>query len=382
MRSFDITSEQMVKLVAALVADELARNFHRYTDFLTQTDWGASTRIGEEGLKLTEEQAAACVSRFCSFFDKPVEVLADIEAETLQDWADALSESVHQSLTTFRFYPATQGGGAETRHAADEVWQDVRMIASLMHGRRRVVSLVAPHSLFGFATTVLAPNLQGLPVLDGRGLAPDVLVEELDFGDLLVATPTLWRYLAQTLPAKFANNIVGVSFGEPLLIDLASDLREKGLGAMRELYGSTETGILAWRDTPVEPFVLFDHWEHDNDALIRKRPDRQKKTVMAMDHLEFVGERTFHLKGRRDGAVQIGAVNVFPKKISQIIAAHEDIQSCTVNVKKRDGALDQLVAEVVLEKAIVADETMAWKLDEWCRKKLRPQERPRIYVLS
>ena len=212
-------------------------------------------------------------------------------------------------------------------------------------------------------------------------MSPEALAETLAFGDLLVATPTLWRYVVQTIPG-FANNVMGVSYGEPLPLDLASRLREKGLGAMRELYGSTETGLIGWRDSPSEPFVLFDHWYHQDPSLIRIRPDGQERELSAMDHLTWTDERAFTLEGRRDGAVQIGAVNVFPNKIGEIITEHPDIGECTVRVARRSGALDRLIAHIRLEKNVVPDQAMAWKVDEWCREKLRPPERPRIYVFE
>ncbi len=381
MKSFSINDEQLAKLACALTGDELARNFNQYTDFMAQAEWGLDTAIGEGGANLNPDQIAACAERFCSFFDKPADSISVSAMDTFGAWSAQLRKLIEEDLRTFRFHPATQAGMAETRHAADEVWQDARVIASLMHGRRRVITMVATHSLFGFVTSVLAPNLQQLPVIDGRALSPDLLVETLAFGDILVATPTLWRYLAQTLPS-FPNNVMGLSFGEPLMLDLSAELREMGLGAMRELYGSTETGIIGWRDTPSEPFVLFDHWMSDADKLIRTRPDGRVRELSAMDHLMWEGERSFNLGGRRDGAVQIGAVNVFPQKVSEIISEHPDIAGCNVRVAQRSGALDRLIAHIELNDGITPDQEMAWSVDAWCRQKLRPPERPRIYVFG
>ena len=381
MESFAITAAQVARLAGALTADELSRHFNRHTDFLTQSEWSAKTRLGPGGLALAEAEVDACANRLCIFFDKPPDVLAPQSGDTFGDWADRLMPSLHDSLKVMRFHPATQAGSADSRHAADEVFQDARNVASLMHGRRRVISLVSPHSLFGFTTTVLAPNLQRLPVVDGRAMAPEELGELMAFGDILVATPTLWRYLIETVRG-FPNNVMGLSFGEPLLLDLAQELRECGLGAMRELYGSTESGVIGWRDTPAEPFVLFDHWIGGGEGLVRIRPDGEKRDVLCMDYLEWQGERTFRLGGRRDGAVQIGAVNVFPARIGKVIAQHPDIADCTVRVAQRAGALGRLIAHITLKPGIAPNQDTAWAVDEWCRKELRPPERPRIYMFN
>ncbi|MEM9285271.1 MAG: 4-coumarate--CoA ligase, partial [Pseudomonadota bacterium] len=83
--------------------------------------------------------------------------------------------------------------------------------------------------------------------------------------------------------------------------------------------------------------------------------------------------------GRRDGAVQIGAINVFPAQIGDVIAEHPGVVGCDVRLSRRSGALDRLIADITVAPGLEPDEDMAWAIDEWCRSKLRPAERPRIY---
>jgi acyl-coenzyme A synthetase/AMP-(fatty) acid ligase len=217
-----------------------------------------------------------------------------------------------------------------------------------------------------------------MEVIDARRMTPDGLSESLRFGDLVVATPTLWRYLAATLP-EIPANIVGLSFGETFTMDLAQKLRQRNIGVLRELYGSTETGVVAWRDSQSEPFTLFDHWQRDGEVIARQRPDGQDQTIIPMDEVEWDGSSAFRLGPRRDGAVQIGAVNVFPLMISDVIAQHPGVISCEVRLHRRPGALDRLIADIVAAPGLDPDQDMAWAIDEWCREKLRPAERPRIY---
>lgn len=379
MKSFSFQDDQIVRLVAALTADELARHYGRYTETLTLSRWGADTKLGRGGVDLNAEQQKVCADRIAHFFGYDDEALSVKTGDTFGDWGSRLMAPLRREQLYFRFHPATQAGEADTRHNADDIWQDAAAVASLMQGRRRVVSMVSSHSLMGLVASVLAPNLQGLEVIDGRNLGPDELSDKLSFGDIVIATPTLWRYLADTLPGM-ANNVMGLSFGERLGVDLAGRIRQRGLGAMRELYGSTETGVIGWRDSPPDPFVLFDHWSRDGEAIVRERPNGLKSRMMPMDSLDWKDQRTFILGKRHDGAVQIGAVNVFPKAISTIITEHPGVAECTVRVSQRSGALDRLIADIVLEHDRQPDQSMAWSIDEWCRERLRPPERPRIYT--
>ncbi|WOI53557.1 hypothetical protein [Parvularcula sp. LCG005] len=378
MKSFSFTHDQLVSIVAALTADELSRRYGRYTETLTLSRWGEETKLGRGGVDATPDQRESCARRVARFFDFDESLLKVEPSDTFGAWAKRIAVPIRDALLHFRFHPSTQSGDAETRHNADDIYQDAAAVASLMQGRRRAVALVSPHSLVGLVTSVLAPNLQRIDVTDGRAFSPDELSDYLKFGDIVIATPTLWRYLADTMPS-FANNVMGLSFGERLSVDLAARLRQRGLGAMRELYGSTETGLLAWRESAPDPFVLFEHWSHKNGSIVRMRPNGRPASLIAMDDLAWHNARSFDLGRRLDGAVQIGAINVFPSSIANIITDHPGVAACEVRVSQRPGALDRLIAEIKLERGQAPDQAMAWSIDEWCRNRLRPAERPRIY---
>ena len=146
--------------------------------------------------------------------------------------------------------------------------------------------------------------------------------------------------------------------------ELAVEMRTSGFGVLREMYGSTETGLIAWRDNPGEAFVLFDHWRRAGDNLLRLCPDGEEREVDAMDLLAWSGERSFTLSGRRDGAVQIGAVNVFPDAVAETLRNHPHIGDCRIAVGRRsDGAAHatrsghQRLATSVRQVSILAEAT-------------------------
>lgn len=378
MKSFAFETEQVCWIITSLIADELARRHQRYTESLVHSGWNCETKLGAGGIDLTPDQRASCAARSAEFFGCEPELLLDIDAQTAGDWAKVIADRTQEELLQFSFYPTTQTGEAATSHAADDIFQDAAGIASLFAGRKRIIAMVPPHALLGLASVVLAPNLLRIPVIDARVKTPDELSEFLQFGDLVVATPTLWRYLVSTLP-EIPGNVMGLSYGEAMTPDLDQKLRQRGIGATRELYGSTETGVVAWRDSQSDPFTLFDHWDRDGEALVRQRPNGRSLQLIPMDEVEWDGKRSFRLGTRRDGAVQIGAVNVYPAQIAEIIAEQPGVEKCEVRLSKRSGALDRLIADVVVSSGLAVDLDLAWTIDEWCRERLRPAERPRIY---
>ncbi len=378
MKSFVIPEDQVARVIGAALADEAARSFNRHFDFLTIASWSGDTPLGEGGVALSPDEIKICGVRVAEFFGQPRDLLEGAASARIADWAAVVADAIGAKLEHFTFKSAARDErNAVCRHRADEIFQDAAAAANILHGRRRLLSFVAPHSLLGFELSILTPNLQGIESIDVRGMPPEQLSKSLSYGDVLVATPTLWRYMMrEKLTAP--DNTMAVAFGESMTPELAAQMRTAGFGVLRELYGSTETGLIGWRDTPGEHFVLFDHWR-GGDGLKRVGPGGVERDVDAMDFIEWRDERSFGLGGRRDGAVQIGAVNVIPDDVARRLCEHPLIADCAVKVGRRGDGVDRLIAHIVLNKGRQPDDRTAREIDAWCRTTLRQQERPRIY---
>ncbi len=379
MKSFVISEEQIARVLGACFADELSRRFNRHFDFLTIASWDGQTSFGDDGLGLAADEVAVCARRGAAIFGLSETFFESSAPTDFRAAAKAISDAISQRLDYFTFKSASRDDqNAERRHRADEIYQDAAAAANVLYGRRRLLSFVAPHSLMGFELTILTPNLQRIESIDARGMTPEDLSSTLSYGDVLIATPTLWRYMMRE-DLTSPDNTMAVSFGEAMAPDLAADMRKAGFGVLRELYGSTETGLVGWRDAPTEPFVLFDHWRHEDGDPIRIAPNGDERSAPAMDFLEWTGPRAFRISGRRDGAVQIGAVNVQPQDVARQLGQHPAVSDCAIRVGERGDGVTRLVAHIVLSPGAKPDEKTARDIDAWCRTSLRQQERPRIF---
>jgi 4-coumarate--CoA ligase (photoactive yellow protein activation family) len=375
VKAYRFSAEQVAAVTAALFHEVLSTEFSRQVGAIARAEWTPAAPLGEGGLDLSPDEQAACLKRAGAFFGAP-DLFTGPPPATLGDAVSAIGAQIAGRLLSFRF-TAAGGHGRDFDHPADRIFGEAAALANLLYGRRRIVSLVAPHSLIGFSLSVLAPNLLGLPSIDARHLAPEELQKALLFGDAVVATPSLWRYLlAQGVKAP--DNAMAVTFGEALSPELSSEIRKAGYGAQREIYGSTESGLVGWRDTPSDPFALFEFWKRSGDRLIRTSPSGETAVVEPMDFMTWENERRFRLAGRRDGAVQIGGVNAFPEDIAARIAEHPAVAACNVSLSRHAGGVDRLVATITLATDGVS-ESVARSIDAWCRARLRPHERPRVY---
>jgi 4-coumarate--CoA ligase len=92
------------------------------------------------------------------------------------------------------------------------------------------------------------------------------------------------------------------------------------------------------------------------------------------DDLEWTAARAFFVRGRRDGAVQVGGTNVFPDRVAAKIARHPGVRECAVRLMRVDEG-DRLKAFIV-GRETVEEGKAADALREWMRSELTASERP------
>ena len=179
----------------------------------------------------------------------------------------------------------------------------------------RVVRYVPKHHLYGYIFTVLLPELAGVPVEDARTFEEGYRAVKLHPGDLLIATPHQWQFLVDR-GTVFPAGITGVTSAAACPVALFQTLRAQ----MRvlEVYGSTETSGVGYRFDPEEPYHLLPWLEAGDPGLEQN------------DHLRWTGPGTFFVEGRKDGAVEISGIKVYPGEVERRLRQLPGVQDCAV----------------------------------------------------
>ncbi len=152
-------------------------------------------------------------------------------------------------------------------------------------------------------------------MLDIRARSPAALRALLRPGDLVVGHPAWWTAVARGLPGGLPGDVAGVTSTAPCPEATARAVTDSGLARLVQVYGSSETAGIGWREAPDAPYELLPGWLRGQDALIRG-----DEAVAWPDHVEWVDARRFRVLGRRDGAVQVGGVNVHPRRVRRCCA--------------------------------------------------------------
>jgi 4-coumarate--CoA ligase (photoactive yellow protein activation family) len=297
----------------------------------------------------------------------------------LRDWAAAARDSLRTSDSEITFRTSGSAGSPKRcTHAHGLLWQETIELARLLPGRRRVLSLVPGHHIYGFLFTVLLPRALGIvEVLDLRTATPATLLREARDGDLVVAHPGWWEQLARLGP-RFPSGVVGVSSTAPCPDALARELADAGLRLL-QVYGSSETAGVGWREQAGAPYRLLPHWSRSGapGELLRKLPGGAEARYPLQDKLEWEDERRFRPSGRIDGAVQVGGTNVFPSYVAEVLAMHPGVKEAAVRPMRPDEG-SRLKAFVVPAAASgeAGLESLRSELLGWCAARLSTPERP------
>ncbi|MCA9663571.1 MAG: AMP-binding protein, partial [Myxococcales bacterium] len=188
-------------------------------------------------------------------------------------------------------------------------------------GGDRVLATVPPHHIYGLLFGILMPLLSGASFIrDTPFHAETVAATARRWGaTALVSVPVHLRSLtvleAGSLPAFHAV----FSSGAPLPPATAAALIESHDLRATEVFGSSETGGIAWRvsETCREPWQPLPGIRVDVDVSGRLLldspflPPTEARPYVAGDRIELLEDgRSFHLLGRSDGIIKIGGKRV------------------------------------------------------------------------
>ncbi|MGF1453878.1 MAG: AMP-binding protein [Alphaproteobacteria bacterium] len=389
MSKFTLPRDTLLRVIMSAVAAELRDGCGRTLEPATIASWTPDTDFGEQGLDLDSLELLACAGRINQLFHMHE---AGIEDYLLRDrsfgqWAQIVEASLGHASDRLTFL--TSGSTGEPKpctHDTALLAQEIAAFAPLLAGTTRIIACVPGHHIYGFLFTALMPQHLDVPVIEGRFLSPGQWTGLLQRGDLIVSSPSFWQYLARSLPA-FPDGVAGLTSTAPMPRALADTLTGNGLSRLIEIYGSSETAGVGWRDDPGAPYTLLPFWHSAPDSRLRRSlPDgTDGEPQSAMDLLiweppaatERSGPTKFRPAGRRDNAVQIGGTNVFPARIAAVICDHDLVARCTVR-RAQDTSVDRLKAHIVLKGNIDPTPAIVRDIEAWCRDHLKVAERPRL----
>lgn len=281
----------------------------------------AGCRPGEEdGIEISEESLGfdslmlldlvGVVSRYFCLGDSGAEDLLLVH-RSLGDWARIVVAHFERVGIAARIGFETSGSTGKPKrivHSADVLAEEVdeHLSHCVVPAPERVLSMVPPRHIYGFLWSVLLPQIARIPVLDLHRSTGEALFRVCRPGDLVIGTSFTWERAGKS-GGRLPAGVCGITSGGPSTDETwkaAADLR---LQRLMEIYGSTETGGIGWRDHREIPFRLFGRISGTQHELRRRRSG---DALVVQDILTWTDDGTFRVGSRKDGMVQVAGTNV------------------------------------------------------------------------
>ncbi|MBC8086057.1 MAG: AMP-binding protein [Phycisphaerae bacterium] len=353
---------------------------------LPPTPWALDLPIGSPGLgldSLERMSVAAALSQALHLHESGQDDLLLVKRQ-FGEWLDVIADALlaFDSRITFRT-SGSSGSPKACVHLLASLEQEVDVVCDVSGPVKRILSAVPAHHIYGFLFTVLLPaRLDVHEVIDIRRLTPQVLGHMLRPGDLVVSHPAHWDLVARHTSFSL-ETIRGISSTAPCPAELALRLAQRGLTQLLQIYGSSETGGVGWRTSASAPYTLMEFWSRDatqDGGLLRTLPDGSGARHVLQDNIEWLPDGRFHVGPRRDAAVQVGGINVFPARVRDVLLTHPEVVDAAVRLMSpHEGA--RLKAFVVLRPE-TNSQTFREQLQGWLSTQVSAVEMPKSITLG
>jgi len=230
----------------------------------------------------------------------------------------------------------------------------------------RVLATVPPHHIYGLLFGILMPILAGASFVRDTPFHAETVAATARRrrATLLVSVPVHLRALNVLEEGSLPAMRRVFSSGAPLPAPTAAALIEQHGIRATEVFGSSETGGIAWRvsETCTELWQPFPGIGVDVDVRGRLLldspflPPTQARPYVAGDRIELVAGG-FHLLGRSDGIIKIGGKRVSLAEVENRLLALPGVIDGAIAAVVAPGARGhELIAAVVVRPSTPRDE--------------------------
>ena len=242
-----------------------------------------------------------------------------------------------------------------------------------------MVSLVPASHLYGFTFGVLLPHALQVPVVTLPAIPTQSWHTLLQPGDLLVGFPLFWNYWLRC-GILFPAGVHVLSSTARCPDETICGLLEAGAAGFTEIYGSSETGAVAYRRQAGKPFEILPFWDisrKEKEPLLKRSGTSAWQALP--DYVLMQGERFVFPLSRRDACVNVAGINVYPKHVEEVLSSHPAVKACRVRMMRPDEG-ERLKAFIVLNEGYGPEQI--GNIRQFLAQHLTVHERPRTFTFG
>ncbi len=265
---------------------------------------------------------------------------------------------------SFLYYTSGSTGfptaALKTKDNIDSEISDLSLLLQAYDIKRVIVTVPFIH-IYGSLFGLFYPLKHNLDIVLKEHFLPNDLLDLIDDNSLVVTTPLYIKALNQISSAKDLSKSIFVSSTAPLLSEDAKEFKDKFNSNIIQIFGSTETGGIAYKYnddelwSPLKSVELGINSEkllsvnspYVSSVIYEKEFKITNSTIETFDYVEFVDDK-FRLVGRSSQILKIAGKRYSTIQIEDILEKIEDITKALVLVDNSSGLRGEIL-DITLE---------------------------------
>jgi len=313
---------------------------------------------------------------FTSYFSDSKSILFDDSNKLLVQKLKELqipefnTPSFHNTIfhnKDFSFVYFTSGSTGESTAALktkDNIISEMKSLSTLLkkYEIKKVVVTVPFIHIYGSLTGLFYPYFNDIDIELREHFLPNDLLDAVEENTLVVTTPLYIKALNKSSTKKDLSKSIFLSSTAPLDQKDAKEFNEKFSCNIVQLFGSTETGGIAYKFndeslwTPLKSVIIETNNNNElkvsspfvSNELYEKEFINTNGKIQTFDYIESTGNQ-FKLIGRSSQILKIAGKRYSTIQIENILESQDLIEKALVFVKNDQKSLRGEVLDITLE---------------------------------
>lgn len=313
---------------------------------------------------------------FESYFQNQKSILFDnsnkllvkkIESLNIPKFNQNINKATIFDNKNFSFIYFTSGSTGESTAALKtkyNIESEIKALTNLLkkYNIKRVIVTVPFIHIYGSLVGLFYPYFNNIDIILKEHFLPNDLVNLIDDNSLIVTTPLYIKALNKITIKKDLSKSVFLSSTAPLELNEAKQFKEKFSSDVLQLFGSTETGGIAYKTnnealwTPLEGVSISINENNElkvkspfvSEEIFEKEFKKTNSEIQTFDYIELRNNK-FKLIGRSSQILKIAGKRYSTIQIEHILENEKNIEKALVYVKNTPVSLRGETLDITLE---------------------------------
>lgn len=334
-------------------------------NYLNKVSYIASSKKEGNALNIFKSYFSNAKSILFDSTNKPI--LKQLEDLNIKEFNEAFDNENIFNDKDFSFLYFTSGstgfplGALKTK---ENIISEIEVLSSLLkkYEIKRVIVTVPFIHFYGSLMGIFYPLFNDIDIILKEHFLPNDLLDIIDENSLIVTTPLYIKSLNRINSSKDLSKSLFISSTAPLLSDDAKEFKEKFSSNILQIFGSTETGGIAYKFndeilwTPLEKVTTSLNETNElkvksdfiSNIVFEKEFKQTNQQIQTFDYVEFINNK-FKLIGRSSQILKIAGKRYSTIQIENILEKIEGIEKAVVFVNSNNATLKDEILDITIE---------------------------------